>query len=285
MTPAQVAVMLKSLSIWALKDNESRPADSLFAEVRQHGFDAVEPAVGLKGLLTPASTEADCRRLLDAASRKGLAVSSLASGLGWTYPLTAEDPAVSRKGVEVLRASLQIAAWLGVEVLLVVPGQLAPLSGESADHVPYDVALARMREGLARALPAAQDLGVTMGIENVWNRVLLSPLEMRAFIDGFETERVASYLDVGNMILFGYAEDWISILGGRIRCVHFKDFKRSVGTLAGFCDLLEGDVNFPAVMQGLRAAGYDGPCVAEFFGLDSAGLKKLSAAMDRILAM
>jgi len=58
-----------------------------------------------------------------------------------------------------------------------------------------------------------------------------------------------------------------------------------VGTLAGFCDLLEGDVNYPEVMKAFGEVGYDGPCVAEFFGLDSAGLKKVSEAMDKILAM
>ncbi len=108
---------------------------------------------------------------------------------------------------------------------------------------------------------------------------------MRDFIDGFESDRVGAYLDVGNMILFGYAEDWIRILGERICSVHFKDFKRCVGTLDGFCDLLEGDVNYPAVMEGLKREGYDGPCVAEFFDLDAAALDKLSAAMDEILAM
>jgi hexulose-6-phosphate isomerase len=142
-----------------------------------------------------------------------------------------------------------------------------------------------MREGVAELAPVAEELGVVIGVENVWNRVLLSPLEMRDFIDGFSSPGVGAYLDVGNMIVSGYAEDWVSILGRRVCSVHFKDFKRSVGTLAGFCDLLEGDVNYPAVMRALRAVGYDGPCVAEFFGLDAAGLDRLSGAMDRILAM
>jgi L-ribulose-5-phosphate 3-epimerase len=277
--------MLKSISIWALPDNEARPAESLFTEARRHGFDAIELAVGLKGLLTPESTEADCRRLVETAAGCGLKVSSLASGLGWQFPLSAHEESVRQRGVELVERSLQAAAWLGVEALLVVPGLLAPLGGEGRAHVPYDVALERIRQGIGRLAPTAERLGVTLGIENVWNRILLSPLEMRDFIDGFQCERVGCYLDVGNMIVFGYAEDWVRILGERICCVHFKDFKRNVGTLAGFCDLLEGDVNYPAVMQELRKAGYEGPCVAEFFGLDSAALDKLSAAMDEILAM
>jgi L-ribulose-5-phosphate 3-epimerase len=277
--------MPKAMSVWCLKDNETRSAESLFAEARQHGFSAVEVAVGMEGLLTPGSTEADCESLLEVAAAQGVQVCSLASGLGWRFPLTAEDPAVGHKGAEILCDSLRIASWLGVEVLLVVPGQLAAQPGDTVDHVPYHVAIERMKEGIARAVDVAEEVGVTIGIENVWNQVLLSPIEMRDFIDSFGSKRVGAYLDVGNMILFGYAEDWIHILGGRIGCVHFKDFKRAVGTLSGFCDLLEGDVNYPAVMEALRTVGYDGPCVAEFFGLDGAALDKLNGAMDRILAM
>ncbi len=277
--------MLKSISVWALKDNDSRPADSLLREAREHGFDGLELAVGMKGLLTPESTEEDCGRLVDAAAAEGVQISSLASGLGWQFPMTAEAPDVRARGVEIVGKSLRIASWLGVNALLVVPGKLAPLEGESVDHIPYDVAWERMTEGVRSLVSVAEETGVTIGIENVWNQVLLSPLEMRYFVESFKSEAVGAYLDVGNMIAFGYAEDWVRILGQRICGVHFKDFKREVKTSAGFCDLLEGDVNFPAVMKELRDAGYDGPCVAEFFQLDAAGLDKLSKAMDRILAM
>jgi len=277
--------MLKSISVWALKDSDSRPADSVFAEARDQGFQGIELAVGLKGLVTPESTQADCRRLIKGAAAHSLKISSLASGLGWQFPLSADDPEVRRKGVELIGKSLQAASWLGVKALLVVPGMLAPISAESGEHVPYDVACERMKEGIAGLAPTAEKLGVVLGIENVWNRVLLSPLEMRDFIDSFGSRAVGSYLDVGNMILFGYAEDWVRILGRRVCCVHFKDFRRSAGTLKGFCDLLEGDVNYPAVMKALREAGYDGPCVAEFFGLEPAALQKLSRSMDKILAM
>jgi L-ribulose-5-phosphate 3-epimerase len=277
--------MLKSISVWALRDNEGRTATSLFTEACEHGFDAIELAIGLRGLVTPESTEADCARLIKVAADCGVKISSLASGLGWQFPLSADDRSVRERGVELVGRSLQAAAWLGVEALLVVPGYLAPLEGDSRAHVPYDVAIDRISKGIGRLVPKAEEVGVTLGIENVWNRILLSPLEMRDFVDGFESDRVGCYLDVGNMILFGYAEDWIRVLGERICSVHFKDYKRAAGTLAGFCDLLEGDVNYPAVMEGLRREHYDGPCVAEFFGLGSPALDKLSAAMDKILAM
>jgi len=277
--------MLKGLSVWALQKHESRTAEELFDEVREHGFEGIEPAIGEAGLLTPESTEDDCRAVLQAAANAGLTLTSLASGLGWQYPMTAGDESVRERGVELVKHSLHVASWLGVDALLVVPGTLAPLDEETDEHVPYDVAMDRIRIGITRCIPTAEEVGVTLGIENVWNRLLLSPVEMRDFIDSFDCPRVGSYLDVGNMILFGYAEDWIRILRERICAVHFKDFKRSVGTLQGFCDLLEGDVNYPAVMEALRDVGYDGSAVAEFFGLDAEALEKLSKAMDGILAM
>ncbi|MHC4481093.1 MAG: sugar phosphate isomerase/epimerase family protein, partial [Planctomycetota bacterium] len=215
----------------------------------------------------------------------GLQLTSLASGLGWQFPFTDDDPGVRRRGLDLARHSLHVASWLGVETLLVVPGTLAALDASGGMHVPYDVAFERMRAAIGQLVPAAEEVGVVLGIENVWNRLLLSPLEMRDFIDGFGSDAVGSYFDVGNVVLFGYPEDWIRILGPRIRAVHFKDFKHSVGTLEGFCDLLEGDVDYPAVTRALREVGYDGPCVAEFFGLDGAALAALSRAMDKILAM
>jgi len=277
--------MLKSISCWALREHKSRPAQELFAEVAEHGFEAIELTVGTEGLLTPESDEETCRKLLETARAAGIKVSSLASGLGWQFPLSADDETIRQKGIDIIRKCLHIGGWLGVETLLVVPGTLSDIGSTAADHVPYDVCYERMQEGIKQLVPTAEQVGVNMGIENVWNKVLLSPLEMRDFIDSFDSERVSAYFDVGNVIVTGYAEDWIKILGSRITSVHFKDFKRDVGTLAGFCDLLEGDVNYPAVMESLRAVGYDGPCVAEFFELDSEALRKVSAAMDKIFAM
>ncbi len=277
--------MLKAISMWALRDNEKRPARSLFAEAKEHGFQGIELTMGTAGIVTPQTGESEAAQIRKAAQQEGIAISSLASGLGWQHPLSSEDPQVRNGGIEIQKAALRIGGWLGVDCLLLVPGMVSGFDARGPEHVPYDVAIENMRASITRLIPAAEKARVKIGVENVWNKVLLSPLEMRDFIDAFRSPWVVSYLDVGNMIVTGYAEDWVKILGKRISCVHFKDFKREVGTLAGFCDLLEGDVNYPAVMKGLRAVGYNGPCVAEFFGIDSAALRKVSGAMDRIFTM
>ena len=102
-----------------------------------------------------------------------------------------------------------------------------------------------------------------MGIENVWNKFLLSPMEMAAFIDQFESPWVGAYVDVANIAPYGYAQDWLRVLGNRVVGIHFKDFRKSVGNLDGFVDLLEGDVDWPEVMTAIEEIGYDGPLVAE----------------------
>jgi hexulose-6-phosphate isomerase len=277
--------MMKSLNIWALKDHNKRPAEELFSEVAEHGFDAIELAVDMEGLVTPETDREDCARLVEQAHEAGIAVSSLASGLGWEYSLSDDDPEVRREGIDLMKRSLVLGGWLGVDTLLVIPGMVAGLDASGSEHVPYDVCYERMQDSLGQLTDTAEAVGVTIGVENVWNKVLLSPLEMRDFVDSFDSDRVGVYFDVGNVIYSGYAEDWIRILAHRISCVHVKDFKRDVGTIEGFCDLLEGDVDFPAVMEALREVGYDGPDVAEFFDLDGEEMDKLSDSMDEILAM
>jgi len=121
-------------------------------------------------------------------------------------------------------------------------------------------------------------------VENVWNKFLLSPLEMRDFIDSLNSKYIGSYFDVGNVVYSGYPEHWIKILGNRIKKLHFKDFKRSIGTIAGFVPLLEGDVNFPEVIKALEKINYTSYVTGELFPDQSANIVvDTSAAMDKIL--
>jgi hexulose-6-phosphate isomerase len=268
--------MMKSISIWAFSPERAWP--EAFGMAKSAGFEAIEVAIAANGPLTPDSTRQECERLVSQTQEAGLQVSSLASGMGWKHHLTTSDAAARRESIEVTARSLQIASWLGVDAMLCVPGSV-DASTTSYDEA-YDNALAALRE----LAPVAEETGVTLAIENVWNKFLLSPLEMRDFLDAVGSPRVGCYFDVGNVLLTGFPHQWISILQGRIARVHFKDFKTSVGTLAGFCPLLEGDVDYPAVMNALRQIGYNRPVTAEFFDCES-DLETISIAMDKIAAM
>ena len=275
--------MLKSISAWAFAPERS-PQD-IFRMAKEHGFDGVEVSIGADGAPSNQvwlhSNEDDCKRLFEEANQAGIQITGLASGLGWSQPLTNKE--TQPQGMEAVKKSLQVARWLGTDAILVVPGGVGAEFIDGFRGVPYDQAYENALVAFQELKNTAEEMEVAIGVENVWNKFLLSPLEFRAFLDEIGSAQVGAYFDVGNVIYSGYPEQWIRILGPRIKRIHFKDFKREVGNLSGFCDLLDGDVNFPAVMQALKETGYNGPVTSEFFDCE-ADLPKISAAMDRILA-
>lgn len=274
--------MIKGISAWVF--GPQRPLLEVFQMARESGFEAVEVAIDESGPITPDSSRDDCRRIIEQAQEGGVRLSSLASGLGWRYPLSCGDEDTRQRGLELTKAALRVASWLEVDAILLVPG------GVGADFIPdfkgasYDVAYDNVLSALRELAPVAEEYGVSIGVENVWNKFLLSPLEFRDLLDTVNSPRVGCYFDVGNVLLTGYAEQWIRILGQRIVRVHFKDFQKSVGTLDGFCDLLAGDVDYPEVMKALREIGYDCFVTPEYFNAE-ADLPQISAAVDTILAM
>jgi hexulose-6-phosphate isomerase len=274
--------MLKSISVWAFKND--RPLPEVFEMAKQNGFEGVEVAVAEDGPITPQTTEADCKAIIQQANDSGIEIASLASGLGWKYHLTSTDEANRKKAVEVTAQSLRVARWLGTDAILVVPGGVGSTFNPDFPYTPYNVAYDNALKSLEELKPVAEETGVAIGIENVWNMFLLSPIEMRDFVDKVGSTQVGVYFDVGNNIYSGFAQDWVRILGSRIKRVHFKDYRHGKAGLEGFCDLLEGDVDYPETMKALREIGYDGPVTSEFFDAE-ADLSKISTAMDKILKM
>jgi len=280
--------MKKSISYWAFPGGLEGKKDiaECFAEAAQAGFEAVELCCGEKGALNLGISERHCRRIRSLAEKAGVEIASLASGLYWEYNLGCNRVADRNRAEQATKKMLQIANWLGTDALLFIPGAVDVFFNPAAEIVPYDVLFARIKTGIRRLLRTAEQCRVALCIENVWNKFLLSPLELRDFIDGFESEYLASYFDVGNVLAIGYPEQWIRILGKRIRRVHLKDFKTAVGTAEGFCDLLEGDVNWPEVVKALHAVGYNGYCTAEMIPTYAhhplVRIRNTSRAMDAI---
>jgi L-ribulose-5-phosphate 3-epimerase len=252
--------MKKSISVWSFPFDWA--LDRKLALASDAGFQGFEIDLTDDGpvAMDPACKLADVRA---AAERNGLKLSGLATGLYWGSNAASEDDAVRERAARILQRQIQCASELGIDAILVVPGSVGVDFIPNSEVVPYEKAYARAKDFVANALDAAEKANVSICIENVWNKFLLGPLEMRRFIDEFQSKRVGSYFDVGNTLANGYPEHWISTLGDRIRRVHFKDYRRAVGTVDGFCDLLSGDVNWPAVMKALRAINYDGWVAAE----------------------
>jgi len=273
-----------SASYWMFEGGlEARkPITQARRETKQLGFDAIELAIASEGVLTHQATQTQCEDIAADAQKIGLEISSLASGESWTCSPTANDPDVRKKIIDFTCKALQITKWLGTDAYLFVPGAVDVFFLPDAEVIPYDVCYERAQQAIRRILPIAEQTGVAICIENVWNKFLLSPLEMRDFIDSFNSEMVGAYFDVGNVLLTGYPQQWIRILGQRIKRVHVKDFKRSVGTVEGFVDLLEGDVNFQAVKEALIDIGYDGYVTAELLPFEPGRPEKAAQAMRKI---
>jgi hexulose-6-phosphate isomerase len=253
--------MKKSINIWSFP-GEWELARKL-ALAAEAGFTGFEPDLSENGPISLESTPPELAAARALAERHGVTFSSLATGLYWGANPASADAAVRARAAHILRRQIECAAALGIDTILVVPGAVGVDFVPGAEEIPYDLAYERAQAFLTEALPLAARHRVCLAVENVWNKFLLSPLEMRAFIDSFGSEWVGAYLDVGNCIATGYPEHWIRILGPRIKRVHFKDFRRAVGTIHGFVDLLSGDVNWPAVMREFRAIGYTGWAAAE----------------------
>jgi hexulose-6-phosphate isomerase len=273
-----------SASYWIFEGGleASLPVADAMAQAKQLGFDAIELCIASTGALTHEAMEADCAAIVAKAGELGIEIASLASGESWGSSPTDDDPAVRSRIVEFTKRALQVARWLGTDAYLFVPGAVDVFFLENSPVVPYDVCYKRAGESVRQILPTAEKLGVTLGIENVWNKFLLSPLEMRDFIDGFGSKAVGSYFDAGNILLTGYPEQWVRILGERIVRIHVKDFRKSVGTAEGFVDLLEGDLDFEALQAALAEIGYDGYVTAEMLPYQPGRPEKTARAMRKL---
>jgi L-ribulose-5-phosphate 3-epimerase len=182
----------------------------------------------------------------------------------------------------------QAARALGAGAILQIPGFVQVAWDPKSPVVPYDVAWERSLTIYRELAPIAERLGICLCVENVWNRFMLSPLEVRQFVDLIGSPMVRVYFDVGNQVVNGFPEQWIRILGPRIGRIHLKDFRSAIGNLNGFVMLLEGDVDWTAVMESVREVGYQGYLTAEYgpyrHGPDTL-LAHLSTSMDRIIAL
>jgi hexulose-6-phosphate isomerase len=279
--------MKKSISYWSLEGGleGKRPVREAMVEAKKAGYDCIELCFAPGGVLSPKTTVKQCRKILADAKEIGIEISSLCTGLYWDTSLTDDKASVRRRAYDLTVSYIEHARMLKVKNVLVVPGAVDVFFKPGFKPVPYDMVWKRSVAQLRKLAGVAAKNRVTICVENVWNKFLLSPVEMKCFLDEVGSRNVACYFDVGNIMLYGFPQQWIRFLGKRIRRIHFKDFKTSIGTAEGFCDLLEGDVPWAEIMKAFREVGYDGPCTAEMVPPTPGVVKRSSKAMDRIFAM
>lgn len=278
-------MMKKGINIWSFQDGTSI-ADCI-SLAKDAGFEGIELSLNESGELGLQTTEKEVREIQAQLEAADLEICGLATGLYWDYSMTSESSDKREKAMDVCKKQLELAAAFGVDTILVIPGAVGVDFIPGSEVVEYDRAYDRALEAIGKLAIEAKNNGVNIGIENVWNKFLLSPLEMKTFIDDVGSEYVGSYFDVGNTVHNGYPEHWIKILGHRIKKVHFKDYRRQAGGLHGFVDLLAGDVNYPAVVKALQDIGYNNYVTAEMIPPYTHHANQIiyntSAAMDAIL--
>ena len=281
--------MLKAINSWSIPGEWTSFArlPETFRLVRKLGFEGFELSFDPDGPIGFASTVEEMTHLRQAAKDAGITLTSMATGAFWGTNFGQEDAAKRALARKVAVKMLELGQALGVSTLLVIPAAVDIVFIPDEPVVAYDTVMQRTVEAMRALAPDCERTGVRIGLENVWNKAFLSPLETRAMLDEIGSPWIGTYFDVGNVILTGYPEQWIQILGEKIFSVHFKDFRRAVGSLDGFVDLLEGDVNWPAVIAALQSVGYNGAVVAEMIPHYRfhpwARVENASNAMDWIL--
>jgi hexulose-6-phosphate isomerase len=244
-----------------------------YKAAKEAGYEGVEPAGGLNQ-----------QEVLDALGQSGLQAASVCCHTHWKQTLTHPDEKIREEGLQGVLQTLRDAKAYGADSILVVPGTVG-------DDVTYQQAWDRSIAQIKKAVPLAKELGVKISIENVWNNFILSPLEAVRYLDEVGDPIVGWHFDIGNVLRFGWPEQWIPVLGKRINRIHVKEFSikkmKEEGMYKGFdCDLTEGDNNWTAIMKALDGIGYSGWAISEQRGgINPNGLRMLTERMDRIFAM
>jgi hexulose-6-phosphate isomerase len=285
--------MKKSINLWAFPYLDKRMSlEQCLQLAKDAGFDGIELNYDLESDLSPKAGPKEFEAIRKTAERIGIAISGLCSFLFWPYPLSSNDPDKRGRGMELAAKMVEAAHHLGTQNLLVVPGAVCIPWRDDHKPVPNDVCDKRAREAVAKMLPLAEKHKVSLNIENIFfNGYLMTPMEMAAFVDSFNSEFVKVHFDTGNIMEYQFPEHWIDQLGKRIKNVHLKEFtkKGTDHSLESFRPLLDGTTNWPAVIAAFEKTGYDGYLTFEYFHpyqhYPEALVYQTSDSLDRMLGI
>ncbi len=253
--------------------NEELSLTDKFKLVKDLGFHGVE-------LNSPV--DFPMAEILSAKEKSGIELPSVVNKDHWGSPLSDPDPEVRKKCIQSMATSLREVKELGGDTVLLVPGVVN-------EKVSYEQAYINSQHSIRELIPYAEETGMQIALENVWNNFLISPVEAKRFVDEINHPLVGWYFDIGNVLRYGWPEQWIRTLNRRIMKLHIKEYSRelmnSKGLWEGFkVDLLKGDNNWPVVMQAISEIGHTGGWLtAEVPGGNRDHLKKISLQMDEII--
>jgi L-ribulose-5-phosphate 3-epimerase len=271
-TPVKKRSLKKAVNLGMVKAEGSSVLDK-FKIIKDAGFQGVE-------LNRPDAIPME--ELQKAKAETGLEIAGIICTTHWGKPLSHPDEKVREQGFKGLELALKDAGELGCTRVLLVPGVVSK-------EVGYDDCWKRSQEMIKRAIPIAEAAKCKIAVENVWNQFIMSPMEAARFVDELNSPWVGWHFDIGNVITYGWPEQWIRILGKRVLNLHLKEFSRkkrdNEGLWKGFgVELGEGDVGWPDVMKALDEIGYQGYGIAEVPGGDAERIKFLSERIEQLYA-
>lgn len=239
--------------------------------------------MGFDGIELNSPSEFSKSEILKAKEQSGIELPSVINKDHWEKPLSDPDPQIREQCIQSVAQSLQDVKDFGGDTVLVVPGVVN-------EKVSYEQAYNTSLNSIRKLIPYAEKTGMQIALENVWNNFILSPIEAKRFVDEINHPLVGWYFDAGNILRYGWPEQWITTLNSRIMKLHIKEFSRKLmneeGLWAGFkVKLLEGDNNWPVVMKAISSINYKGGWItAEVSGGDRNRLKDVSERMDKIIS-
>ena len=277
--------MIKGISYLSFENglSNTESIDSALTQTKSNGFDALELSVSSEGVINTNTSKAECKIIRKKINDSGVFVDSIATGMSWGVSPTSDDESIRKQSISLHQDAIKVASHLECKALLFVPGVVkSPISPEI---VRYDRALDRLREAINQCLPIAEDLNVDLCMENVWNGFFYSPIELRDFVDSFNSDRLGIYLDIGNLIGYQqYPPHWVELLNSRIKRVQIKDFQENFDWTGSFsfCDIGAGDVPWSETIAALNSIQYKSTIIAEMLPWDETILSRTSVAMDQI---
>ncbi|MBR9998708.1 MAG: sugar phosphate isomerase/epimerase [Cyclobacteriaceae bacterium] len=259
----------KSLKFGMVQEDIS--IEEKFRMLKDLGFDGVE---------MDSPNELNNRDIITARDRTGLEIPGVVNSVHWKSPLSDPDEQVRRACFDSMITALDDCKEYGGTTVLLVPGVV------NAD-VSYEDAYLRSQQEIRKLIPHAEETGVKIAIENVWNNFLISRREAARYLDEINSPVVGWYFDVGNIVRYGWPEHWIRTLNRRILKLDVKEYsrekQRNEGISKGFdVELMEGDCNWPVVNKSLEEIGYNGWASAEVPGGNRKRIEQISMLMDKI---
>lgn len=253
--------MKTGVSLFSFEQNIN--LEEKFRLIKNAGYDGVEPVLSESGYLNEKTTLQEMKQIKSMADHIGLEIPSVGVWSLWDYNLVSGNEKTRNRAMDIVKKQIECATIFGADTILVVPGYVGCDFAKNPERVRYDIAYERCVNAFEILAKEAEKADVHIGIENVWNRFLLSPIECKRLIEEIGSSHVGIYFDVGNIMYIGYPSDWIEILGKDIKKIHLSDYRTQQSGLGAFVDLFAGDVDFVEVAGALNKINYNDYLILE----------------------